>query len=80
MVGVVGAFTFVQPAALVYAADIFAQTVQDILRVHGIGKAVRLLAQMRNDFRHRQKRTHNALGIKRMSVLLFINHGSTPPV
>ena len=80
MVGVVGAFAFVQPSALVYAADVFAQTVQDILRVHGIGKAVRFLGQMRESFRHRQKRTHNTLGIKRMPVLLFINQGSTPPV
>ena len=53
MVAIIGAVAFVHPAAFVYAADVFAQTVQDILRVHSIGKAVRLPGQIRNCFRHR---------------------------
>ena len=43
MVGVIGAFAFVHPTALVNAANILAQTIQDVLRIHGIGKTIRFL-------------------------------------
>ena len=43
VVGVIGAFAFVHPTALVNAADILAQTIQDVLRIHGIGKTIRFL-------------------------------------
>ena len=52
VVRVIGAFAFVHPTALVNAADIFAQTIQDILRIHGIGETIRLLCQIRNRFHH----------------------------
>ena len=77
MVGVIAAFALVYPAALVDAADVFAQTLQDILRVHGVREAVRLLGEIWNRFHHRYKRTHHAFGIKRVAVLLFVNQGSS---
>ena len=77
MVGVIAAFALVYPAALVDAADVFTQAVQDILRVHGVREAVRLLDEVWNRFHHGQKRTHYAFGIKRVAVLLFVNQGSS---
>ena len=78
MVAVIGAFAFVHPPALVDATDVFAKTIQDILRFHGIGEAIRLLGQIGYRFHHGQKRTHYTFGIKRLTVLLFVDHSKTP--
>lgn len=56
MVAVIGAFAFVHPPALVDTTDVFAKTIQDILRFHGIGEAIRLLGQIGYRFHHGQKR------------------------
>ena len=73
MVAVIGAFAFVHPPALVDTTDVFAKTIQDILRFHGIGEAIRLLGQIGYRFHHGQKRTHYTFGIKRLPVLLFVD-------
>ena len=41
--------------ALVDTTDIFAKTIQNILRLHGIGEAIRLLGQIGYRFHHGQK-------------------------
>ena len=74
MVAVIGAFAFVHPPALVDATDVFAKTIQDILRLHGIGETIRLLGQIGYRFHHGQERTHYTFGIKRLTVLLFVDH------
>ena len=78
MVAVIGAFAFVHPPALVDTTDVFAKTIQDILRFHGIGETIRLLGQIGYRFHHGQKRTHDTFGIKRLTVSLFVNHSKTP--
>ena len=79
MVGVIAAFALVHPAALVDAADVFTQAIQDILRVHGIREAVRFPGEIWNRFHRGYKRTHHAFGIKWVAVLLFVNQGSFLP-
>ena len=74
MVAVIGAFAFVHPPALVDTTDVFAKTIQDILRFHGIGETIRLLGQIGYRFHHGQKRTHYTFGIKRFTVSLFVDH------
>ena len=74
MVAVIGAFAFVHPPALVDTTDVFAKTIQDILRLHGIGETIRLLGQIGDRFHHGQRRTHYTFGIKWLTVLLFVDH------
>ena len=72
MVAVIGAFAFVHPPAFVDTTDVFAKTIQNILRLHGIGETIRLLGQIGYRFHQWDKKEPTTtFGIKRLTVLSF---------